>query len=92
MAKKSKPPENIGQVRIPGGFLYCLDDLVNELHRQIGNQAAALAFDRKRGAHVGVVVAADMVKATKMLLPWALAEFEEKLTSPEIHHAREHAA
>jgi len=93
MATKTRMPlEHIGQVRFPGEFVYGLDDFLGTFHRQIVNQSAALAFARKIGPKAGVVTAADIVEAIKILMPSALAEFEKTLKPRETRHAHKKAS
>jgi hypothetical protein len=92
MPAKIKPPSRIGEVRIPGKFLYCLDDLWVFMHHEIVHHAAARALARKRGPEAGVVTRTDMIQAAEALLPSAIAELMRTLPLPESSHARRKTA
>lgn len=92
MPAKLKPPTRIGEVRIPGSFLYSLDDLWAFMHHRIVNDAAALAFARKSGPDAGVVTRADMIQSAELLMPAAIAELMRTLPLPESKHARRKTA
>jgi len=93
MAAKAKPlPQDIGQVRIPGILLTCLNHFLSSLHQPILNEAAVRAFARKSGSAAGRVTVDDIVQAAQDILPSSLAELAESLQSSETRHARKKAS
>ena len=93
MATKTRPlPTHLGEVRIPGKFLYCLDELFASLHNRIVNKAAVHAFARKRGRDAGVVTPADLVQAAEELFASAPIDLREILTPGETTHVRRKTA
>ena len=93
MAKKPRPPVNeIGQVRIPGRFLYTLSDFWRSLDRKIIDKAAAKAFARKSGINAGRITTEDMIQAAQEVLPSSVDELQQQLTPKENLHVSRRAS